>query len=228
MQKELDYLDGAVKEPKRPFAAIVGGSKVSSKIGVIESLLEKCDKIIIGGGMGESRCRRWWLGGAGWLGGVGWGVTLILSGRVLIYLPILAPGCWFIIGSRPALPPKLPKSNLTHPPHHPSHSLHLLQGARPRGRRLARRGRQARPRARAGGQGQGQGRGADPAHGRRRRRQVRARRGDADRVGGGHPRRLDGPRPGALVVVCVGVFRVLGLCLLLYLLLDFIVLNPPN
>lgn len=48
LQKELDYLDGAVKEPKRPFVAIVGGSKVSSKIGVIESLLEKTDKIILG------------------------------------------------------------------------------------------------------------------------------------------------------------------------------------
>jgi phosphoglycerate kinase len=51
LQKELDYLDGAVSDPKRPFAAIVGGSKVSSKIGVIESLMEKVDKIIIGGGM---------------------------------------------------------------------------------------------------------------------------------------------------------------------------------
>ena len=51
LEKELTYLDGAVANPKRPFAAIVGGSKVSSKIGVIESLLEKCDKIIIGGGM---------------------------------------------------------------------------------------------------------------------------------------------------------------------------------
>jgi len=51
LQKELDYLEGAVKEPKRPFAAIVGGSKVSSKIGVIDSLMEKCDKLIIGGGM---------------------------------------------------------------------------------------------------------------------------------------------------------------------------------
>ena len=51
LQKELDYLDGAVSNPKRPFAAIVGGSKVSSKIGVIESLMEKVDKIVIGGGM---------------------------------------------------------------------------------------------------------------------------------------------------------------------------------
>jgi len=51
LQKELDYLDGAVKDPKRPFAAIVGGSKVSSKIGVIESLMAKCDKLVIGGGM---------------------------------------------------------------------------------------------------------------------------------------------------------------------------------
>merc|ERR1712160_171213 len=51
LQKELDYLDGAVSAPKRPFCAIVGGSKVSSKIGVIESLMTKVDKIVIGGGM---------------------------------------------------------------------------------------------------------------------------------------------------------------------------------
>ena len=51
LQKELDYLDGAVKNPERPFCAIVGGSKVSSKIGVIESLLAKSDKVILGGGM---------------------------------------------------------------------------------------------------------------------------------------------------------------------------------
>jgi phosphoglycerate kinase len=51
LQKELDYLAGAVDEPKRPFAAIVGGSKVSSKIGVIDSLMSKCDKLVIGGGM---------------------------------------------------------------------------------------------------------------------------------------------------------------------------------
>nr|UCU20264.1 phosphoglycerate kinase 1 [Pinus massoniana] len=51
LQKELDYLVGAVSIPKRPFAAIVGGSKVSSKIGVIESLLEKVDILLLGGGM---------------------------------------------------------------------------------------------------------------------------------------------------------------------------------
>ena len=51
LQKELDYLDGAVAEPKRPFAAIVGGSKVSTKITVIESLLDTADVVILGGGM---------------------------------------------------------------------------------------------------------------------------------------------------------------------------------
>ncbi|KAL0917198.1 hypothetical protein M5K25_012247 [Dendrobium thyrsiflorum] len=51
MQKELDYLVGAVGNPKRPFAAIVGGSKVSTKIGVMESLLEKVDILLLGGGM---------------------------------------------------------------------------------------------------------------------------------------------------------------------------------
>jgi len=51
LQKELDYLQGAVENPKRPFAAIVGGSKVSSKITVIETLLNKVDKLVLGGGM---------------------------------------------------------------------------------------------------------------------------------------------------------------------------------
>jgi phosphoglycerate kinase len=51
MEKELQYLQGAIDEPKRPLAAIVGGSKVSSKIGVLEALIDKCDKILIGGGM---------------------------------------------------------------------------------------------------------------------------------------------------------------------------------
>lgn len=51
LQKELTYLQGAVDQPKRPFAAIVGGSKVSSKISVIESMLHKVDKLVLGGGM---------------------------------------------------------------------------------------------------------------------------------------------------------------------------------
>ncbi|MFB6275124.1 MAG: phosphoglycerate kinase [Halothece sp.] len=51
IEKELDYLKNAIENPQRPFAAIIGGSKVSSKIGVIETLIEKCDKLLIGGGM---------------------------------------------------------------------------------------------------------------------------------------------------------------------------------
>merc|ERR1712199_135392 len=51
LEKELDYLQGAVDVPKRPFAAIVGGSKVSTKISVIEAMLAKVDKLILGGGM---------------------------------------------------------------------------------------------------------------------------------------------------------------------------------
>lgn len=51
LAKELKYLDGAVKNGERPMAAIVGGSKVSSKITVLNALLDQCEKIIIGGGM---------------------------------------------------------------------------------------------------------------------------------------------------------------------------------
>jgi len=51
LAKELEYLDGALSSGKTPMAAIVGGSKVSSKITVLNALLDKCDKIIIGGGM---------------------------------------------------------------------------------------------------------------------------------------------------------------------------------
>lgn len=51
LAKELEYLDGAVKNGEKPIAAIVGGSKVSTKITVLEALLDKCDLIIIGGGM---------------------------------------------------------------------------------------------------------------------------------------------------------------------------------
>ena len=51
IQKELQFLGGAISNPKRPLVAILGGSKVSSKIGVINNLLEIADTIIIGGGM---------------------------------------------------------------------------------------------------------------------------------------------------------------------------------
>lgn len=51
IQKELDIIGGALKNPKRPLVAVLGGSKVSSKIGVINNLLELADTLIIGGGM---------------------------------------------------------------------------------------------------------------------------------------------------------------------------------
>ena len=51
IQKELDFIGGALASPKRPLVAILGGSKVSSKIGVINNLLEIADTVIIGGGM---------------------------------------------------------------------------------------------------------------------------------------------------------------------------------
>ena len=51
MQKEIDFLGNAVNNPERPFVAILGGAKVSSKISVIENLLDKVDALIIGGGM---------------------------------------------------------------------------------------------------------------------------------------------------------------------------------
>ncbi|RDU24272.1 phosphoglycerate kinase [Anaerosacchariphilus polymeriproducens] len=51
MQKEIDFLGNAVNKPERPFVAILGGSKVSSKISVINNLLDKVDTLIIGGGM---------------------------------------------------------------------------------------------------------------------------------------------------------------------------------
>jgi phosphoglycerate kinase len=51
IEKELKYLQAAIETPQRPLAAIIGGSKVSSKITVIETLLEKVDKLLIGGGM---------------------------------------------------------------------------------------------------------------------------------------------------------------------------------
>ncbi|MFI3115456.1 MAG: phosphoglycerate kinase [Clostridia bacterium] len=51
IEKELKIMGGALEEPKRPFVSILGGAKVSDKIGVITNLIEKCDTIIIGGGM---------------------------------------------------------------------------------------------------------------------------------------------------------------------------------
>jgi phosphoglycerate kinase len=51
LEKELQFLSGAIENPQRPLAAIIGGSKVSTKIGVIERLLEKVDKLLLGGGM---------------------------------------------------------------------------------------------------------------------------------------------------------------------------------
>ena len=51
MKREVEYLEGAVENPIRPFVAVLGGAKVSGKIGVIENLGKKVDKVIIGGGM---------------------------------------------------------------------------------------------------------------------------------------------------------------------------------
>ncbi|MBD2102171.1 phosphoglycerate kinase [Leptolyngbya sp. FACHB-261] len=51
LEKEIQYLSSAIEDPQRPLVAIIGGSKVSSKIGVIETLLDKVDKLLLGGGM---------------------------------------------------------------------------------------------------------------------------------------------------------------------------------
>ena len=54
MEKEIKYLGDAIANPKRPFVAILGGAKISDKIGVINNLLKKADKILIGGGMANT------------------------------------------------------------------------------------------------------------------------------------------------------------------------------
>jgi 3-phosphoglycerate kinase len=54
MEKEIQYLGQAIADPKRPFVAIMGGSKISDKIGVIKNLLTKADAILIGGGMANT------------------------------------------------------------------------------------------------------------------------------------------------------------------------------
>ena len=51
LEQELKFLYGAIDNPKRPLAAIVGGAKVSTKLPVLESLIDKCDKVLVGGGM---------------------------------------------------------------------------------------------------------------------------------------------------------------------------------
>ncbi len=54
MEKEIKYLGNTIADPQRPFVAILGGAKVSDKIGVIENLLEKADRILVGGGMANT------------------------------------------------------------------------------------------------------------------------------------------------------------------------------
>jgi phosphoglycerate kinase len=54
MEQELEYLSRATENPERPYIAILGGAKISDKIAVIENLLTKCDKLIIGGGMANT------------------------------------------------------------------------------------------------------------------------------------------------------------------------------
>ena len=66
MEKEVKYLGNAVDNPAHPFAAILGGAKVSDKIAVIDSLMTKADVILIGGGMHHlhnillTKYRSWW------------------------------------------------------------------------------------------------------------------------------------------------------------------------
>jgi phosphoglycerate kinase len=54
MEKEIDYLGRAVADPERPYAAVIGGAKVSTKMGVLEHLLDMIDKLLIGGGMANT------------------------------------------------------------------------------------------------------------------------------------------------------------------------------
>ena len=54
MEKEIDIMDKALNDPVRPFAAIIGGAKISSKIGVLEYILERVDSLLIAGGMGST------------------------------------------------------------------------------------------------------------------------------------------------------------------------------
>jgi phosphoglycerate kinase len=62
MQKELEYLGGALAEPARPFAAILGGAKISTKMPVLEHLVERCDRVLVGGAMAFTFFRAQGLG----------------------------------------------------------------------------------------------------------------------------------------------------------------------
>lgn len=66
MEKELDYLGSALEQPKRPFVAIVGGAKISDKIGVLERLLSRADTLLIGGAMANTflKAQRYAVGGS--------------------------------------------------------------------------------------------------------------------------------------------------------------------
>ena len=57
MEKEIDVMGGALESPQRPFVAILGGAKVSDKIGVIENLIDKVDALLLGGGMANTFLR---------------------------------------------------------------------------------------------------------------------------------------------------------------------------
>lgn len=54
MEKEIEFLSKATENPERPYVAILGGAKISDKVGVIENLLKKCDRLLIGGGMANT------------------------------------------------------------------------------------------------------------------------------------------------------------------------------
>ncbi len=59
LQKEMDYFNRAMSDPRRPLAAIIGGAKVSSKLGALRNLLDRVDKIIIGGAMANTFLKSW-------------------------------------------------------------------------------------------------------------------------------------------------------------------------
>ncbi|HOD03100.1 MAG TPA: phosphoglycerate kinase, partial [Clostridiales bacterium] len=73
IKKEIEFMGGALENPKRPLIAILGGAKVSDKIGVIENLIDKCDTLIIGGGMAYTFFAA---------KGYGWGNSLCETDRI--------------------------------------------------------------------------------------------------------------------------------------------------